>query len=81
MSGTHENLVLEMLRAIRVDMTGMRRDLRDIRERLSALEVGVAGIRRDIAGLAKTDARLAASVDGLSDRMDRIERRLDILPA
>ena len=79
MSDVPENLVLEMLCALRADMTGMRKELRDVRDRLSALEVGVAGIRRDIAGLAETDARLAASVDGLSDR---IERRLDIiLPA
>ncbi len=80
MSDTPENLVLELLRALRGDMVGLRREVRDVRDRLSALELGVAGIRRDLATLAETDARIAASVDGLSDRVDRIERRLDILP-
>ena len=80
MSDTPDNLVLEMLRGIRGDMVAVRRDLRDVRERLSAMEVGMAGIRRDLAVLAEADARLAAALDGLSDRVDRIERRLDILP-
>ena len=42
-----ENLVLEHLRAIRADVSGIRDDVREIKHRLTSLEGAVAGIKRD----------------------------------
>lgn len=42
-----ENLVLEHLRAIRTDVSGIKDDVREIKHRLTSLEGAVAGIKRD----------------------------------
>ncbi len=44
-----ENLVLEHLRAIRADVTALREDSREIKQRLTSVESGIASIRRDNA--------------------------------
>ncbi|MPZ29394.1 MAG: hypothetical protein GEV13_00090 [Rhodospirillales bacterium] len=61
------SIVLELLRAIRGDMTEMKLIMREHATRLSALEATVAGLR--------------LSVDRLEDRIERIERRLGLIEA
>ena len=73
-----DNLVLEHLRHMRGSLDALREDMRDVKQRLGALELGVAGLRRELAGLAEADAHLAARQDRTNDRLDRIERRLDL---
>jgi hypothetical protein len=46
-----ENLILEHLRAIRGDITGLRDDSREVKSRLTSLETAVAGMRRELADL------------------------------
>jgi hypothetical protein len=48
--GMSDNLVLELLRAIRGDIGVLATDIRDVKHRLTLLEMGVSGVRRDIAG-------------------------------
>jgi predicted trehalose synthase len=73
-----ESLVLEHLRSIRSDVGGIKGDVREIKHYLTSLESAVAGIKRDqAAGYADT-ADQHARYDRLSERLERLERRLEI---
>lgn len=74
-----ENLVLDMLRAMRSDMASIRETQREHGVRLAEIAGAVAGLRRDTAGDAEVSAHLAARVDRLRDEIDRIKRRLEIV--
>jgi predicted nucleic acid-binding Zn-ribbon protein len=65
-----ENLVLELLRAMRLDLAQMKDDIRDIKLRLTALESHVANLLSNVL-------RQNARIDVLDERMGRIERRLE----
>jgi len=78
MSDNVENLVLEHLRALRAGQDRIENELRDIKGRVSAVESGLNGVRRDLVALAEADARLQVTVDRFGERVDRIERRLDL---
>jgi len=75
MSDNVENIVLEHLRAIRGDLAEMRETLRDHGRRLTSMEVA-------IGNLAATEmnhyANIAFRADKTDDRLDRIERRLEL---
>jgi len=69
-----ENLVLAYLRRIDEKVDRLRADARE-------LKTGLNGVRRDLIALAEADARLELMVDRQSERLDRIERRLDLSDA
>ena len=73
-----DNLVLEHLRYPRGGLDAPREDMRDVKHRLTTLEI-------QVTHLASTEsshyAGLAIRMDRTDDRLDRIERRLDIVPA
>ena len=73
-----DSLVLEHLRALRAGQDRIENELKDMKSRMSAVETGLNGVRRDLVALAEADARLQTTVDRLSDRSDRIERRLEL---
>lgn len=73
-----DNLVLEHLRHIRAVVDATREDVRELKHRVSAVEIALAGLRRDDAGLAEGLAMLGARTDRLSERIERVERRLEI---
>lgn len=77
-----ENLVLEHLKGLRSDVSGMRSEMhaefRDLKGRLNHLESAVAGLRRDHAVGAEDFARQQVSIDSLVERIQRIERRLEL---
>jgi len=75
------NLVLEFLRAIRGDIADLRGTLRDHGHRLNRIELGVAGLRRNQAQDAEHVAHVEVDLDGLRERVARIEARLDIQDA
>ena len=75
-----DNLVLEMLRAIRSDLADVKADLRDLKHHMSSLEISVAGLRRDTLGLYEQYAPSSQRSDTIEDRLLRIERRLELLP-
>ena len=73
-----DNLVLEHLRHIRTSVDATREDVRELKHRMTTLEIQVAN---SAATEASHYASLASGMDGLTDRLDRVERRLDIAPA
>ena len=74
-----DNIVLEMLRAIRTDIAKMADRLDEHGHRLTRIEIMLAGQRRDQANDAEARADLEARVDRLRERLERVERRLDIV--
>ncbi len=74
-----ENLVLEHLKRFQAGQDRIERDLKEIKSRLSQLEIGVAGIRGDVAHVSGDLARQQVSFDALSDRIDRTEKRLELI--
>lgn len=73
-----ENLVLAQLRAIRVDLADVQGTLGEMKGRLANLESGQASIIQHLGHLAAADAQQQVAVDRLTERLVRIERRLDL---
>ena len=78
MTDNIENLVLEHLRAIRADMVYMKDDVREIKSRVITLEAGQATIIQQIGHLTGMAAEHHVRYDRLLERIEKIERRLEI---
>jgi septal ring factor EnvC (AmiA/AmiB activator) len=78
MTDNIENIILEHLRAIRADIGGIKEDVREIKQRITSLEAAVAGLRRDNANLYGDVIDQQVRYDRLVERVERIERRLDL---
>ena len=63
------SLVLAQLRAIRAMLADHGREFGELRARMSSVERQLAGVREDFA-------IVHSRLDGLTARMDRIDRRL-----
>jgi len=79
MSENIENLVLEHLRALRTGQGNIEAALRELKQRLTGVESGIAGLRRDNLGIQEDVYRQQAVIDAIQDRLQRIERRLELL--
>ena len=78
MSDGPENMLLTYMRRLDAQMDALSTDARDMKHRLTALEVQVANLS---STKSSHHASLAAWLDRLEERMDRVERRLDVVPA
>jgi hypothetical protein len=65
------NLVLEHLRHIRFRVDGLTDDMRQVILRLGAVE-------RHVAGVHISDVGQNAELDGIKERLRRVERRLEL---
>lgn len=76
------DLVLELLRNLRSEVQTLRGEMhaefKDVKHRLSSLEVAMSGVKRDQAESLGDFARQQISIDSLAERIQRIERRLDL---
>ena len=72
------NLVLEHLKRFQGGQDRIERELKEIKGRMSQLDIGVASIRGDLAHMSGDQARQTLTVDALAERIDRIERRLEL---
>jgi hypothetical protein len=73
-----DNLVLEHLRAIRSELREVRGEQTERRMRIGAIERSMARVEVEQAELR---AEFGSRFDRVLDRLDRIERRLEIAPA
>ena len=73
-----ENLILEHLKRFQAGQDRIERELKEIKGRLSQIEISMASVRGDIAHIAGDQARQQVTMDGLADRIERIERRLEL---
>lgn len=75
-----ENLILEHLKKIQSEQSAARdRDL-EIMTRLSHLEAGIARVCRDEANNYAEIIHDRHTLDKLTQRIERIERRLELSP-
>lgn len=73
-----ENIVIEHLKRIQAEQAAARERDAEIINRLGRMELALAGLRRDQAHYDETGAEQSLRLDRLSERIDRIERRLEI---
>ena len=78
MADNMENHALEQLRAIGADIASVKEDTREIKSRLVIVESGIASLRRDGGDFAASIADQHLRYDRLNDRIDRIEKRLEL---
>ena len=74
-----ENLVLEHLRHIRSQVDQIADDVGDLKQRISGLGSAMNLVRREVALGDEIDARQQITLDKLQNRIERIERRLELL--
>ena len=74
-----ENLIIEHLRHIRGRVDRIAEDMVDLKQRMSGLETAMVLVKREVSAGDETDARQQTAIDRLSDRIERIERRLDLI--
>lgn len=76
-----ENLVLEHLRAMCGKIDQIADDIREVKQRLSTVEATQGTVLQRVGHLATTMAQQQLSFDRLAERVERIERRLDLAAA
>lgn len=73
-----ENLILEQLKKIQVEQTAARERDAEIMNRLASIETGIAKISRDESINYSEIIADRHSIDKLKERIERIERRLEL---
>ncbi len=78
MTDNTENIVLEILRRIQEDMAELKAGQRDIQHRLTLVETRLAGVERNLADHYAAYAGQSARIDRMENRLESLERRLDL---
>ncbi|MDQ3144314.1 MAG: hypothetical protein M3Q57_05480 [Pseudomonadota bacterium] len=78
MSDNVDNLLLEHLKRFQATLDRVERKLGELTGRTANLESGQASIIQHLGHLAAADAAQQLSTDHLGERLDRIERRLEL---
>ena len=79
MTDNVESIIIEHLRHIRGRVDRIADDVTDLKLRMSSLEHAMVQVKREVASGDETDARQQVSLDRLADRIERIERRLELI--
>ncbi|WP_174286302.1 hypothetical protein [Sphingomonas bacterium] len=78
MTDNVDNLMLEHLKKFQATLDSMQRDIRELKVRQSETHSAVLALRRDQLGDAEVTAHMQTQMDRFGDRLDRVERRLDL---
>jgi ubiquinone biosynthesis protein UbiJ len=78
MTADVENLMLEHLKKIQIEQSAARDRDREMMTRLAQIETSIARIGRDNAHAFAEQIEDRHALDALKDRVERIERRLEI---
>jgi hypothetical protein len=76
-----ENLVLRYLRNIDAKIDRLSDRVGRLEGRMTSVEQAVLSVRRDILQVYDGQVNLQHTLDAHGERLDRIERRLELLPA
>lgn len=71
-----DSLTLRYLRKISADQQVLRDDMQDLKQRMTTVEIAVGNAA---ASEATHYASLSARLDRYNDRLERLERRLDLV--
>ena len=74
-----ENLLIEDLKRFQEGQERTERKLEEISRRLANLEAGQASVIQHIGHLASVEAQQQLQADDFSSRLERIERRLELV--
>ena len=78
MAGEVDNLMLEHLKRFQATLDRIDHRLGEHTNRLANLESGQVSIIQHLAHFASADAAQQLAIDRISERLDRIERRLEL---
>lgn len=73
-----DNLVIEHLRAMRTEIAAVKSDTADTRQRLVNVETSLIDMRRNVVHVFEDIAHQQLTMDKLLDRVQHIEKRLDL---
>ena len=77
-----ESLIIEHLKGLRSEIAALRSNMqeefKDVKHRLTQVEIQVIGSRRDAVGTQEDVYRQQGAIDSIRERLDRIERRLEL---
>ncbi|MEN9491174.1 MAG: hypothetical protein RJA63_1623 [Pseudomonadota bacterium] len=73
-----DNIPIEHLKRFQAGQDRIERKLDEVTRRLANLEAGQASIIQHIGHLASADAQQQLAADGFNQRLERIERRLEL---
>jgi chromosome segregation ATPase len=73
-----QNLVLEHLKAIRLDIGTIKSDIRELTNRVGRIEISMTSLRRDIGHYDEATAESSVRLDRINERLERVERRLEL---
>ncbi len=76
-----ENLVIEHLRAIRNELAQVKDDTSEIKMRLTSIDERLTLAEKGIANVHGDFAIIQIRMDKQGDRLERIEKRLELTPA
>ena len=74
-----ENLILEDLKSLRAGQENIVFEVKEVKSRLTSLESITAGGRTDGALQQEEIYRQQATIDHLSERLDRIEKAINLV--
>jgi hypothetical protein len=78
MTDNVENLIPEHLKRFQASLDRVERKISELTTRAANLEGGQASIIQHLGHLAAADATQQLAIDNVNDRLDRIERRLEL---
>jgi outer membrane murein-binding lipoprotein Lpp len=78
MTDSVESLVIEHLRHIRGRVDQIADDMTELKHRMSSLETSMVLVKREVAASDETDIRQQVSLDKIVERIQRIEKRLEL---
>lgn len=73
-----ENLMLEHMKRFQATLDRVERKMGELTGRVANLESGQASIIQHLGHLAAAYAVQQLAIDNINDRLDRIERRLEL---
>ncbi|GHU20302.1 hypothetical protein FACS189475_08950 [Betaproteobacteria bacterium] len=73
-----ENLMLEHLKRFQATQDRIERKLDEHTQRLGRIEIAVSSTKREIAFNDETQAEQSVRIDHIAERLERIERRLEL---
>jgi len=76
-----ENLILEHLKRFQASQDRIEHELKEVKSRLATLEVGQGSLLQHLGNLASSIAQQQVSMDRTGDRIERIEKRLELIDA
>ncbi len=73
-----DNLIIEHLKRFQAGQDRIERKLEEVTRRLANLESGQASLIQHIGHLASVEAQQQVQADDFGQRLERIERRLEL---